>query len=386
MKIIPYARQCIDSDDLKAVVKVLKSDFLTQGPIIPEFEKAVADYCGAKYAVAVNSGTSALHLACVAVGISKGDEVITTPITFVASANCVLYCGGDVVFADIDDKTASIDPSQIARKITRRTKAVIPVDFAGTPADLKSIHAIAKKNKLIVIEDACHAFGAKYEGKMIGSNSCADMTVFSFHAVKHIATGEGGMILTNREDFYKRMMLLRTHGITRDPKDMQQNDGGWYYQMQELGFNYRMTEFQAALGLSQLKKIDKFLRIRREIAESYDKAFITFDEVRVLSSRANAQSSHHLYVLRFHAENFSVTRGEIFDEYRRNGILVNVHYIPVYQHPYYRKLGFSAKGFPNAERYYAQAVTLPLYPGMSKADTARVIKVTQSIISRFRKK
>lgn len=384
MKMIPYARQCIDADDIKAVTRALKSGFLTQGPIIPEFEKAVADYCGARYAVAVNSGTSALHLACLAAGIKKGDEVITSPITFVASANCALYCGARPVFADIEEETACIDPKEFSRHITKKTKAIIPVDFAGLPADLKAISLLAKKHQLTVIEDACHSFGAIYKDKRVGSGNFADMTVFSFHAVKHIATGEGGMIVTNREDFYKKLLLLRTHGITRDPKDMKQTEGGWYYEMQDLGYNYRMTEFQAALGMTQLRKIDRFLKIRRDIADAYDKAFRNYDELQVLAPRAEAKSSHHLYVLRFRTGCFKVSRKEIFDEYRRQGILVNVHYIPVYHHPYYRKLGYSSKGFPNAEKYYQEAVTLPLYPGMSSQDVKRVISVTTKIVSKFK--
>jgi len=376
MKQIPYATQWIDTADIQAVNKVLKSAYLTQGPVVEEFEKKIAEYCGAKYAVAVNSGTSALHIACLAAGISSGDEVVTSPITFAASANCVLYCGARPVFADINEETICLDVNEIAKKLSPKTKAIIPVDFAGHPADLAEIHKLARERGLVIIEDAAHAIGARYRGEKIGSGKYADMTALSFHAVKHITTGEGGMVLTNREDYYRKLKLFRTHGISRDLKFVDP----WYYEMKELGFNYRLSDIQCALGLSQLKKLPHFLSRRKQIVTKYNEAFSVDKRLSPLVQKPYVVSANHLYVLQFDSSNLKLSRSQIFNEYRRHGILVNVHYLPVYWHLYYKKLGY-CKGFcPKAERYYEKAITLPLYPKMSDQDVKRVIRVTEKIM------
>lgn len=372
-KFIPYSTQSIYPGDIKAVERVLKSEYITQGPKIHEFERKVADYCGAKFAVAVNSGTSALHAACFAAGIKQGDEVITSPVSFAASSNCILYCGGIPRFSDVLDDTMTIDPSIVERNVTRRTKAVIPVDFAGHPAELEDIRRIASKNKLVVIEDAAHALGAEYKGKKIGSCKYSDMTILSFHPVKHITTGEGGMILTNRKDFYDRLIMFRSHGITRDTaKLVNKKKGKWYYEMHFLGFNYRITDIQCALGLSQMQKLDKFVTRRRELAEFYKKALNNIDKVSYLNERKYAVSSWHIFPIRVKKH-----RDRVFDGLRTKGIGVNVHYIPIYLHPYYKRLGYKKGLCRNAERYYREAVTLPLYPGMSYAEAKKVLEAVK---------
>lgn len=368
MNKIPYATQWIDGSDIKAAVKVLKSAYLTQGPMVDMFEKAIADYCGAKYAVAVSNGTAALHAAAFAAGIGPGDEVITSPITFVASANCILYCGGRPVFADIQEDSINIDPKEIEKKVTAKTRAVIPVHLAGHPCDLQEIKAIAKRHHLVVIEDAAHAFAAEYKGSRIGSCKYSDMTIFSFHPVKHITSGEGGMILTNNRDYYEKLLLFRTHGITRYPKMIiNQSHGGWYYEMQCLGFNYRITDFQCALGISQLKKSDQFIKKRRKIASRYNKAFKKVPGLIIIKEKEYVKSSCHLYLIQ--VEN----RKRIFDKLRQAGILVNVHYIPVYRQPYYQKLGYSKWSCPNAERYYERTISLPMFPKLSDKELEYVI-------------
>ena len=364
---IPYGRQSIDEKDIQAVVEVLKSDFLTTGPAIADFEKKVAAYVGAKYAVAVSNGTAALHAACFAAGIGVGDEVITTPITFAASSNCVLYMGGTPVFADIDSKTYNISPEDIERKLTAKTKAIIPVHFTGQPCDMDRINEIAKKHNLTVIEDGAHALGAVYKGRKIGSIS--DMTIFSFHPVKHITTGEGGMIVTNNENLYKRLMLFRTHGITREPELLIKNDGLWYYEQQELGYNYRITDIQCALGCSQMDKLDMFLDKRRSIAEKYDAAFSDNKNVIVPYQDTSGINAYHLYVIWVKPE----IRKSLFTHLREAGIGVNVHYIPVYKHPYYRKNGYDKVICPNAEKYYEGAVSLPMYPALTEEEQQYVI-------------
>ncbi len=373
MKKIPYATQWLDEEDIKSVSEALRSDYLTQGPRVLEFEKKVAAYCGAKYAVAVNSGTSALHAACFAAGIKSGDEVITSPITFVASANCVLYCGGQPVFADVQADTVNIDPKEIEKKITDKTKAIIPVHFAGHPGDLKEIQSIAKKNNLIVIEDACHAIGAEYKSSKIGACKYSDMTVLSFHAVKHITTGEGGMILTNSEEYYKKLMMFRTHGITRDLDKSQEEP--WVYEMKHLGFNYRLTDFQCQLGLQQLKKLDQFVERRRAIVKRYNEAFSTLKNLTLPNERDGIKSSWHLYCVRVKGN-----RKDIFKKLRAAGVLVNVHYMPVYWQAYYQDLGFKKGLCQRAENYYSQAITLPLFPKMSDQDIAYVIQTVRDII------
>jgi len=384
--LIPYGRQFIDDEDIQEVIKTLKSDFITQGPKIKEFESALCEYTEAKYAVAVSNGTAALHISCLAAGIRHNHEVITSPITFVASANCILYCGGKPVFADVQEDTINIDPEEIERKITRNTKAVIPVHFAGHPCDLEEIYAIAKKNNLIVIEDACHALGAEYKGSKIGSCKYSDMTVFSFHPVKSITTGEGGAVLTNNKKLYEKLLMLRNHGITKDPTKFTINHqlstindyGSWYYEMQELGFNYRLTDFQCGLGLSQLKKLDKFIQRRREIVEIYNKELSKIDEIILPKERPYVKSSWHIYYIRL--KNFQ-KRKKVFERLRKKGIGVQVHYIPVHLQPYYRNnFGYKEGDYPKAENYYNSTITLPLFVKLNKKQINYILnKIKEAI-------
>lgn len=370
---IPYGKQTIEQDDIQAVVDVLKSDFLTTGPKIAEFEQIVADYVGAKYAVAISNGTSALHAACFAAGIGPGDEVITTPLTFAASANCVLYCGGTPVFADVDPKTYNIDPEDIQRKITDRTKAIIAVHLAGQPCDMDAIHSIAREHGLIVIEDGAHALGSVYKGKKVGSMS--DMTTFSFHPVKPITTGEGGMIVTDNEDFYKKMILFRSHGITRDDSMMTRNDGPWFYQQFDLGYNYRITDIQCALGCSQMKKLDRFLALRKEIVAHYNEAFADCDNIITPYQLSDTESGWHLYIVQVK----NCDRRQVFEKMREKGIGVNVHYIPVYMHPYYQEHGYENVHCANAEEIYSHIISLPLYPGLTSEQQDYVIDTLKSL-------
>lgn len=384
-KMLPYGHQWIDQDDIKAVSEVLQSDWITQGPKVEEFEKNFATYIGARYAVAVNSGTAALHTACFAAGISKGDKVITTPITFVASANCVIYQGGTPVFADIREDTLNIDPEEIKKKITSDTRALIPVDFTGLPVDLEEILQIARKNNLVVIEDASHALGATYQGKKIGSIS--DMTIFSFHPVKHITTGEGGMITTNNKKYYERLKLFRTHGITKEKDKLLNYEGPWYYEMQELGYNYRLTDFQCALGLSQLKKIDRIIQRRREIVQKYNSEFKDIIEIKIPEiNPIDSNPVWHIYIIQLNLDRLKVDRREIFEALRAENIGVNVHYIPVHLQPYYRnKYNFHQGDFPKAENYYLRAITLPIFPKMSEKDVDDVISTVKKIIRYYKK-
>ena len=370
---IPYGKQTIEQDDIQAVVDVLKSDFLTTGPKIAEFEQTVADYVGANYAVAISNGTSALHAACFAAGIEPGDEVITTPLTFAASANCVLYCGGTPVFADVDPKTYNIDPEDIQRKITDRTKAIIAVHLAGQPCDMDAIHSIAREHGLIVIEDGAHALGSVYKGKKVGSMS--DMTTFSFHPVKPITTGEGGMIVTDNEDFYKKMILFRSHGITRDDSMMTRNDGPWFYQQFNLGYNYRITDIQCALGCSQMKKLDRFLARRKEIVARYNEAFADCDNIITPYQLSDTESGWHLYIVQVK----KCYRRQVFENMREKGIGVNVHYIPVYMHPYYQEHGYENVHCANAEEIYSHIISLPLYPGLTSEQQDYVIDTLKSL-------
>ncbi len=390
---IPYGRQSIDDADIEAVVKVLKSDYLTTGPAVEAFEKKVADYVGAKYAVAVSNGTAALHVACLAAGIGEGDEVVTTPITFAASANCVLYCGGTPVFADIDPDTYNISPEELEKKITSRTKAIIPVHYTGQPCDMDAILKIAHKHNLLVVEDGAHALGAAYKGKKIGS--IADMTCFSFHPVKPVTTGEGGMIVTDNEELYRRLVLYRSHGITRDKDMMQQYEeqlqqssdpalqeaadmlrgdvidpGGWYYQQLELGYNYRITDISCALGASQMDKLDRFLERRRQIAKKYDEAFADIPQIKTPWQQEGCQSGWHLYMI----QTMERSRREVFDGLRQAGIGVNVHYIPVYRHPYYQRNGYAGVHCLNAEAFYERAISLPIFPGLTGQQQDYVIE------------
>lgn len=373
--VIPYGRQSITEDDIQAVAEVLRSDLITQGPVSVQFEQAIADYCGARYAVAVNSGTAALHLAAMAAGFGPDDEVITSPMTFVASANCALYCGAVPVFADIDAKSYCIDVKQIRARINTATKGIIPVHFAGQPCRMEEISTLAKERDLTVIEDAAHAIGAEYEvgGKTFKVGSCAhsDMTIFSFHPVKHITCGEGGIITTNNPELYARMQQLRTHGITKDPSQLETDGGPWYYEMHELGYNFRITDFQCALGMSQLKKLDNFVARRRAIVAAYNLAFSTEEELITPFECEDVRSSYHLYVLQFK----TLDRLAAFNALREKGIGVHVHYIPVHLQPYYRKhLGCKPGDYPEAEAYYSRVVTLPLFPDMTDEMVAQVIK------------
>ena len=365
---IPYGRQSINEQDIEAVVNVLKSDYLTTGPKIAEFERKVADYTGAKYAVAIANGTAALHAACYAAGIGEGDEVITTPITFAASSNCVLYCGGTPVFADINPETYNISSVDIERKITSKTKAIIAVHFTGQPCEMDQIHEIADKHNLIVIEDGAHALGAVYKGKRVGTLS--DMTTFSFHPVKHITTGEGGMILTDNPKLYERLKLFRTHGITREENLLTKNDGPWYYEQWDLGFNYRITDIQCALGTSQMDRLPGFLEKRKKIAEQYNVAFAGNNQIQLPYQKEGCDNAWHLYVIRVKNGN----RKEVFEKLRAAGIGVNVHYIPVYQHPYYRSHGYAQVVCPNAEEYYKECISLPMYPDLKEEEQEYVIK------------
>ncbi len=379
-ELLPYGHQWID-DDITAVIEVLKSDWVTQGPKVDEFERRVAEYCGAGYAVAVSSGTAALHAACAVAGISSGDEAITTPITFAATANAITYCGGRPVFADIREDTLNIDPEEIRNKLSPKTRAVLPVDFAGHPADLDEIRAIAKERGLIVIEDACHALGAEHKAKKVGSLS--DMTIFSFHPVKHITTGEGGMILTDNEDFYEQLKIFRHHGIVKDRMD---NNGPWYYEIHSPGHNFRLTDFQCALGISQMGKLDRFIQRRREIAARYNEAFSEIEEIITPIEKDNVKAVYHIYVIQLQIEMLKAGRKEIFEALRAENIGVNVHYIPVHLHPYYQRVfGYKKGDYPKAERYYDRAITLPIFPKMSDRDVEDVIEAMKKVITYYRR-
>lgn len=375
---IPYGRQTIEEDDIQAVIEVLKSDYLTTGPKIAEFEKSVAEYVGVKYAVAVSNGTAALHAACFAAGINEGDEVITTPLTFAASSNCVLYCGGTPVFADVDLTTYNIDAEDIKRKITDRTKAIIPVHLAGQPCDMDAIHKVAEEYGLIVIEDGAHALGSEYKGRKIGTLS--DMTTFSFHPVKPITTGEGGMVVTNQEELYEKLILFRSHGITRDENFMTENQGPWFYQQLELGYNYRMTDIQCALGCSQMKKLDRFLHRRRELAKRYDEAFRDVPEIVTPYQLSNTNSGWHLYMI----QTLKCDRKQMFEDLRAKGIGVNVHYIPVYSHPYYRKHGYGDTCCPNAEQIYKHMISIPLHQGMTDEEQDYIIHAVKETVKHYK--
>lgn len=380
---LSYGKQTVDESDIQAVVDVLKGDYLTTGPFVKEFEDKVANYVGAKYAVAVSNGTAALHMACFAAGIKDGDEVIVSPMTFAASANAVLYCGGTPVFADIDPVTYNIDPDRIEEKITDKTKAIIPVDFSGQSVDMDRIKEIADKHDLIIIEDAAHALGSEYKGRKIGSQS--DMVEFSFHPVKPITTAEGGIVTTNDEELYKKMMIFRTHGITREQEVLNENHGPWYYEQQHLGYNYRLTDVQSALGTSQMNKINDFITRRREIVEQYNEAFKDLKEIVTPSEAEFSDSGWHIYVIKVKPELLTTTRKEIFEALQAENIGVNVHYLPVYLHPYYRDLGYAKGICPNAEELYENMITLPLFPSMSNEDVNDVVVAVKKVIDYYRK-
>lgn len=381
---LPYGRQFLDDDDIQAVVNVLRGDYLTTGPAVESFEKDIADYVGAKYAVAFANGTAALHGACFAAGIGQGDEVITSPLTFAASANCVLYQGGKPVFADVHPETYNISSYSIEKLITEKTKAIIPVDFAGLPSDLDAINSIAQKYNLIVIEDGAHALGSKYKGQAVGSIS--DMTMFSFHPVKLITTGEGGIITTNHKEYYQKLRQFRSHGITKELCLLNNCHGPWYYEMQFLGYNYRITDIQAALGSSQIKKLETFLQRRRDLAKAYTQAFADMDEIFYPREYPAISSAWHLYVIRLKLERLAANRKEIFIALQKENIGVNVHYLPVYLHPYYQQLGYAKGICPNAESIYEQVITLPLFPSMQDQDLDDVVQAVKKVIAYYRKK
>ena len=376
---IPYGHQDITQADIDAVVAVLRSDFLTQGPAVSAFEEAVANYCGAQHAVAVNSATSALHIACLALGVGKGDVVWTTPITFVASANCALYCGAIIDFVDIDPRTYNLSVERLTEKLARaeRTgklpKVVIPVHLCGQPCDMAGIHALGQHYGFKIIEDASHAIGGKYKGDPIGNCRYSDITVFSFHPVKIITTAEGGMALTNDAELANKMALLRSHGITRDPAQMtHEPDGPWYYQQIELGFNYRMTELQAALGVSQMERLETYVARRHRLARRYDELLVDLP-VTLPWQHQDGYSGLHLYVIRLQLDKISRSHREVFASLREHGIGVNLHYIPMHTQPYYQRMGFKPDDFPQAQTYYREAISLPMYPGLTEEQQNEVI-------------
>ncbi|MCX7953955.1 MAG: UDP-4-amino-4,6-dideoxy-N-acetyl-beta-L-altrosamine transaminase [Bacteroidales bacterium] len=377
---IPYGKHYIEDDDIAEVVKVLKSDWLTTGPKVDEFENAVASFCESKYAVAVNSGTAALHAACFAAGISRGDEVIVTPMTFVASVNCVLYCNGIPVFIDVEENTLLINPSLIEQKITPKTKAIIAVDYAGQPCNYDALLYIAKKYNLVLISDACHSIGSVYKNKKTGS--IADITVFSFHPVKHITTGEGGMILTNNMEYAQKCKVFRNHGITTDFKQREQM-GTWFYEMTFLGYNYRITDFQCALGMSQLKKLPIWLRKRNYIASLYNEHFKDNFLIKPLELLPDRTHAFHLYVVKIDFKKIRITKSELFKMLRNKGIGVNVHYIPVHLHPYYINNLKTAKGLcPVAEKVYEEIITLPIFPQMNEDDVNYIANTLKEIVDK----
>lgn len=393
MKPIPYGRQHITAEDIQAVVQTLQSDFLTQGPKVAEFEKAFAEYIGADYAVAVANGTAALHLCALALGVTAGTRVITTPITFVASANCIKYAGGEIYFADIDPETALLDIQKVNALIQSKPRGyfsgIIPVDFAGYPINLEAFRNLADAHGLWLLEDACHAPGGYFvdtagKKQMCGNSQFADLAIFSFHPVKHIATGEGGMITTNCRDLHEKLLLLRTHGITKDPEQLDQNPGGWYYEMQELGYNYRMPDMLTALGISQLKRADAGLQRRQQIAGKYDAAFAIRPEIKILNPAVNKSRveenaifhAYHLYVILVH------DRKGLYDFLRAHQIFAQVHYIPVHTMPFYQSLGFKIGNFPEAEEYYAHCLSLPMFPGLQDEEQDFVIRKVLEFIGR----
>lgn len=383
---IPYGRQDITQADIDAVVGVLQSDFLTQGPMVPRFEQSVAQHVGASHALAVNSATSALHIACLALGLGPGDRLWTTPVTFVASANCGLYCGAEVDFVDIDPRTYNLCPKALARKLEqveregKLPKVLVAVHLCGQPCDMQAIHALAQRYGFKVIEDASHAIGGKYQSEFIGNCRYSDITVFSFHPVKIITTAEGGMALTNDAELANKMALLRSHGITRDPVQMTHKaDGPWYYQQIDLGFNYRMTELQAALGVTQMERLDQYVARRHQLARRYDD-LLTSLPVTTPWQHPDSYSGLHLYVIRLQLDKICKTHRQVFEALRELGIGVNLHYIPVHTQPYYQRMGFQAGDFPEAESYYAEAISLPMFQTMSEEQQDQVIAALREAV------
>ena len=388
MNIIPYGRQDINQADIDAVVEVLRSNFLTQGPVVPAFEKAVSTYCGAQHAVAVNSATSALHIACLALGVGKGDSVWTTPTTFVASANCALYCGATVDFVDIDLRTYNLSVERLAEKLAQAEqtgtlpKVVIPVHLCGQPCNMVGIRKLSQQYGFKIIEDASHAIGGKYKNESIGNCRYSDITIFSFHPVKVITTGEGGMAVTNDDALAKHLRLLRSHGITSTQADMQPRPVQeiWNYQQVDLGFNYRMTDIQAALGLSQMQRLNEFVSNRHAIAKRYDQ-LLSVLPILTPYQHEDSYSGYHLYVMRLKLLEVSKTQRQVYEAMRDAGILVNLHYIPVYRQPYYENMGFTKGYCPAAEQYYAEAISIPLYPSLTEGQQDQVLDEIRQAVS-----
>ena len=384
---IPYGRQDINQQDIDAVIEVLQSDFLTQGPMVPAFEKSIMDACNAKYAVAVNSATSALHIACLALGLGENDWLWTTPNTFVASANCGLYCGAQVDFVDIDSSTYNLSVKALEEKLIIAEKedklptVVIPVHFSGQPCDMAAIHTLSQKYGFKIIEDASHAIGGKYKGEPIGNCRYSDITVFSFHPVKIVTTAEGGMAVTNDPKLAEQLNLLRSHGITRDESLMTKPaDGPWYYQQIELGYNYRMTDMQAALGVSQMQRLNEYVTKRHELAKRYNEILKDLPITLPWQSE-DSYSGLHLYVIRLQLDKISKTHLEVFNSMREAGILVNLHYIPVHLQPYYQEIGFKEGQFPKAEEYYKEAISLPMFPTMTEEQQNQVVSTLKELLA-----
>ncbi len=384
-KLLPYSRQSIDENDIDAVVEALRSDFLTQGTRVAEFEQSLSNYCGAQFAVTFSSGTAALHGACFAAGLTNGDEVITSPITFLSSANAALYLGAQPVFVDIEPDTGNIDATLVQSSISENTKVLLPVHFGGHPVNLQQMKEIADANRLVVIEDASHALGAKYLDTTIGDCSYSDMTVFSFHPVKSMTTAEGGAVLTNHKTIYEKLISFRQHGVTRDTNlfvNQNADMGSWYYEMHSLGYNYRLPDLLCALGNSQLKRLDSFIQSRTEIVEKYDEAFRDAKWFDTPIEKDYAKSAWHLYPIRIKAK-YSGQKSLIFSRLREAGLGVQVHYIPVYLQPHYRRLGYGANLCPTAEAFYREAISIPLYPEMSDEDKDYVIETVYKVFGHF---
>lgn len=376
-EIYSYGKQSISEADIREVIKTLKSPWLTQGPKVVEFEQAICKYTGAKYAVSVANGTAALHLAVLSLNLSPEDEVITSPITFLASANCILYAGARVKFADIDENTACIDPAEIRKQITSKTRGIIPVHFAGQACNMAEIHKIAKQHDLFVIEDAAHAIGSEYKGEKVGSCKHSDMVIFSFHPVKTITTGEGGAITTNNKEWYEKLLMLRSHGITKDMKRLTQYEGPWYYEMQILGFNYRLTDIQAALGISQMKRLNEFASKRRELVGAYRNEFSGDQRFSLLEEKPYSKAVFHLCPLLIDFSKTQTDKKEVFERLKKRGLDLQVHYIPVHLQPFYKRFGFRKGDFPKAEEYYRKAISLPLYYGLKKSDIKRIAGIVK---------
>lgn len=379
---IGYGRQSISEADIMAMAEVLRSPYITQGPKIVEFEKALCDYTGAKYCVLVSNGTAALHIAVAALDLSLGSEGITSPITFTASANAMLYCGLKVAFADIDPETFCLSLAEAEKRITPATKLITPIHFTGRVADMSAFLALARKHGLRIIEDAAHAIGSNYpDGSKVGNCKYSDLTIFSFHPVKTITTGEGGAVMTNDSNLYQRLLLFRSHGITKDPALLTKNPGPWYYEMHELGFNYRLTDFQAALGISQMMRLEQFKARRLEIVKTYNEAFRNIEHIRIPSEENLDDMCFHLYAVRIDFAAIGKTRGEFIDELKDRGVSTQVHYIPVHLQPYYRQhLGYKDGDMPNAERFYEQELSLPLYPALTNAEVGQVINAVKKVL------